>query len=138
MAPCFRILSMAALPTSHAVVADVTMAPSSNPTDDPATMNYWIVDRHLDNGNHPDENDGLLYEMSLDASPPPPPPQRTLAVQTQGAGTGTVTGPGISCPGDCTETYADGQQVSPDRQHRAAARASAAGAAPAPEAVPAS
>ena len=108
----FRILSMAALPTSHAVVADVTMAPSSNPNDDPATMNYWIVDRHLDNGNHPDENDGLLYEMSLDALPPPPPPQRTLAVQTQGAGTGTVTGPGIECPGDCTETYANGQQVS--------------------------
>ena len=107
----FRVLSMAALPTSHAVVADVTMAPSSNPNDDPATMNYWIVDRHLDNGNHPDENDGLLYEMSLDASPPPPPPQRTLTVQTQGAGTGTVTGPGISCPGDCTEAYTDGEQV---------------------------
>jgi RTX calcium-binding nonapeptide repeat (4 copies) len=66
----FRVLSMAALPTSHAVVADVTMAPSSNPTDDPATMNYWVVDRHLDNGNHPDENDGLLYEMHLESVPP--------------------------------------------------------------------
>jgi hypothetical protein len=65
-----RILSMAALPTSHAVVADVTMAPSSNPTDSPATMNYWIVDRHLDNGNHPEENDGLLYEMHLESVPP--------------------------------------------------------------------
>ena len=41
----------------------------------------------------------------------PPPPPRTLTVQTQGTGTGTVTGPGINCPGDCTETYADGQQV---------------------------
>jgi hypothetical protein len=38
-------------------------------------------------------------------------PQRTLTVGLQGLGTGTVTGPGISCPGDCTETYNDGQQV---------------------------
>ncbi len=45
----FRVLSMAAIPTSHAVVADVTMAPTSNPNDGPAPMNYWIVDRHLDN-----------------------------------------------------------------------------------------
>ena len=65
----FRVLSMAAIPTSRAVVADVTMAPSSNPNDDPATMNYWIVDRHLDNSKFPDENDGLLYEMKV------PPPQ---------------------------------------------------------------
>ena len=65
-----RILSMAALPTSHAVVADVTMAPSSDPTDSPAAMNYWVVDRHLDNGAFPDENDGLLYEMHLETVPP--------------------------------------------------------------------
>jgi hypothetical protein len=61
---------MAALPTSRAVVADVTMAPSSNPNDSPATMNYWVVDRHLDNGQFPDENDGLLYEMHLESVPP--------------------------------------------------------------------
>ncbi len=66
----FRVLSMAAIPTSRAVVADVTMAPSSNPNDDPATMNYWIVDRHLDNNAFPDENDGLLYEMHLESVPP--------------------------------------------------------------------
>jgi DNA-binding beta-propeller fold protein YncE len=59
----FRILSMAALPTSHAVVADVTMAPTSDPLDGPGKLSYWVVDRHLDNGNHPDENDGLIYEM---------------------------------------------------------------------------
>jgi hypothetical protein len=28
-------------------------------------MDYWIVDRHVDNKNHPNENDGLLYEMSV-------------------------------------------------------------------------
>ncbi len=50
--------------------------------------------------------------MSLPVPPPPPLPQRTLTVQVQGAGTGTVTGPGIACPGDCTETYNQGQQVS--------------------------
>ena len=65
-----RVLSMAAIPTSRAVVADVTMAPTSNPSDSPAAMNYWIVDRHLDNGAFPDENDGLLYEMHLESVPP--------------------------------------------------------------------
>ena len=37
-----------------------------------------------------------------------------------GTGTGTITGTGISCPGDCTETYADGTAVTltanPDRR----------------------
>jgi hypothetical protein len=107
-----RTLSLSAIPTSNSVVADVTIAPTSDPNDDPSAMNYWIVDRHVDNNARtPPPNDGLLYEMSLGAPPPPPPPPRTLTVQTQGDGTGTVTGPGISCPGDCTETYADGQQV---------------------------
>ena len=42
-----------------------------------------------------------------------PPPQRTLTVTPPtGTGTGTITGPGINCPGDCTETYADGTPVS--------------------------
>ena len=42
---------------------------------------------------------------------PPAGTQRTLTVTTAGTGTGTVTGPGINCPGDCTETYADGTPV---------------------------
>lgn len=35
----------------------------------------------------------------------------TLTVTKAGSAPGTVTGPGISCPGDCTETYAFGTQV---------------------------
>ena len=38
-------------------------------------------------------------------------PLRTLAVTGVGGGDGIVTGPGIECPADCVETYADGEQV---------------------------
>jgi YVTN family beta-propeller protein len=37
------------------------------------------------------------------------PPSRTLSIAV--SGNGTVFGPGIDCPGDCTETYADGTAV---------------------------
>ena len=69
-----RTLDLAAIPTSRQLVAGVTMAPSSDPTDSPSAMNYWIVDRHVDNKQDPNENDGLLYEMTLGESGPPPPP----------------------------------------------------------------
>ena len=39
-------------------------------------------------------------------------PTRTLTVTTGGDGTGAVTGPGIACPGDCTEDFALGTVVS--------------------------
>jgi hypothetical protein len=38
-------------------------------------------------------------------------PQHTLTVELQGTGSGTVTGPGISCPGDCSETYTEGHEL---------------------------
>ncbi len=44
-----RTLDLSAIPTSDSLVAGVTMAPSSNPNDSPSAMNYWIVDRHVDN-----------------------------------------------------------------------------------------
>jgi hypothetical protein len=60
-----RQLNLAAIPTHNSIVADVTIAPSSNRNDRPSRKNYWIVDRHRDNKGNPLENDGLLYEMSL-------------------------------------------------------------------------
>jgi PKD repeat protein len=41
----------------------------------------------------------------------PPAPTFPLTVTLAGAGTGTVTGPGINCPGDCTESYPAGTPV---------------------------
>jgi hypothetical protein len=37
--------------------------------------------------------------------------QRTLRVSTSGSGSGTVSGPGISCPGDCSQTYKAGTSI---------------------------
>jgi hypothetical protein len=59
----FRTLRLTAITTSRSLVADVTMAPTSNPNDSPSAKDYWIVDRHVDNNANPNENDGLLYEM---------------------------------------------------------------------------
>jgi Divergent InlB B-repeat domain len=36
------------------------------------------------------------------------PPQQTLTVTLSGTGTGSVSGPGIVCPDDCSETYDQG------------------------------
>jgi hypothetical protein len=66
-----RTFSLSEIMTTKSHIAGVTMAPSSNPNDSPAAMNYWIVDRHVDNKEDPNENDGLLYEVSVDAPPPP-------------------------------------------------------------------
>jgi uncharacterized delta-60 repeat protein len=41
----------------------------------------------------------------------PVPPTRNLAISVSGSGSGSVTGPGINCPSDCTESYAQGIPV---------------------------
>ena len=41
----------------------------------------------------------------------PVPPSQALSVSVGGPGVGDITGPGISCPGDCTESYAQGTPV---------------------------
>jgi hypothetical protein len=60
-----RKLKLSAIPVDRTLVADVTMAPTSSRTDRPSHMDYWIVDRHIDNKGHPNENDGLIYEMTV-------------------------------------------------------------------------
>jgi hypothetical protein len=42
-------------------VSGLTVAPASNGT---GQLNYWIVDRGVDNGANPNENDGKLYEVA--------------------------------------------------------------------------
>jgi uncharacterized protein (DUF2147 family) len=64
---------------------------------------------------------GRVYVADTSAQPDPSNPSnqriqkfadpRTLTVTLGGSGTGSVTGPGISCPGDCTETFPDGASV---------------------------
>ncbi len=41
--------------------ADITLAPA---TDDPTRTDMYVVTRGIDNDAHPDENDGVMYEIS--------------------------------------------------------------------------
>lgn len=86
-----RTLSLprSVIPTTSTIFSSVTMAPSSDPTDSPAVMNYWVADRHVDNGPDPNENDGLIYELSVSQPPPNAPPSITL---TNPADSATVSG----------------------------------------------
>ncbi|MFA9432480.1 putative Ig domain-containing protein [Egicoccus sp. AB-alg2] len=46
-------------------LSGLTMAPATNAA---GRMNYWIVDRAVDNGADPNENDGKLFEITLGAT----------------------------------------------------------------------
>jgi hypothetical protein len=74
-----RIIRLTAIPTQNTIFADLVLAPSSDPNDHPSKSNLWIVDRHVDNGTDPNENDGLLYEISLPDDAPSPPPDTVVA-----------------------------------------------------------
>ena len=50
------------------------------------------------------------FELTTTAGSGPPPRTLTVTPPT-GTGSGTITGTGINCPGDCSETYADGTAV---------------------------
>ena len=75
--------------------ADLTFAPSSNTTDDPQLLNIYLVDRRLDNNNNPHENDGKMYEISLNYSQMPTPtnpPPSVGGKQGDANGDGLVDG----------------------------------------------
>jgi len=91
-----RTIALAAITTVKPLIADVALAPSSDPSDHPSQMNFWIVDRHVDNNTDPSENDGLLYEVSVPSGTTPPPDTTppTVAVSAPSSGAtvlGTVT-----------------------------------------------
>ncbi len=90
-----RILDLTGIPTSNKLLADIEMAPTSSTSDSSSAMDYWVVDRHVDNGSDPNENDGLLYELSLGGSTPPPanaPPTANVTAPAEGSFVaGTVT-----------------------------------------------
>jgi Bacterial Ig domain/Chitobiase/beta-hexosaminidase C-terminal domain len=81
--------------------ASVTLAPSSDPRDDPAMMSYWVVDRQADNVTDPTESDGLLYELSVPGEPHVGP---TAALMSPAAGA-TVSG---AVPVEATVAALDG------------------------------
>ena len=62
--------------------SDLVFAPSSNPEDNPSSINLYITDRGVDNNADPNENDGKLYEISfpLTNSPSQPPPSLTPTI----------------------------------------------------------
>jgi hypothetical protein len=51
--------------------AGVEVAPSSA---DPSAMSVWVTDRGIDNNDNSSENDGKIYELTMDEVIPPPPP----------------------------------------------------------------
>jgi hypothetical protein len=63
-----RIIDCHSVPETNRAYADVTMAPTSDPNDPPGRLAYWMVDRGLDNGGDPNENDGKLYEITAPPS----------------------------------------------------------------------
>jgi hypothetical protein len=82
-----RIIDCRGIPAGNRSYAGVTMAPTSDPNDHPSRLNYWIVDRQVDNGTDPNENDGKLYEVSAPSADAPP--GVTVTAPSEGA---TVSG----------------------------------------------
>ncbi len=60
-----RIISLSTLPFANLWLSSVTVAPTSNPSDNPGAMSYWVSDRHVDNNTNPNENDGRIYEVTV-------------------------------------------------------------------------
>jgi hypothetical protein len=59
--------------TGMRMLSGMTLAPAS---DDSGRINVWTVDRAVDNGADPNENDGKLFELSIPRDGDPPPANR--------------------------------------------------------------
>ncbi len=55
--------------------------------------------------------DGCPLPVDPETGPGPAPIRWTLDVTAAGNGTGSITGSGIDCPGDCTQSYVSGTSV---------------------------
>lgn len=82
--------------------AGVGIGPASK---SPAGMSVYIVDRGIDNGQDPNENDGKLYEVTLGGAPPSP--TGNPLYLSHAANTSTVFS-GLSQTGDEDILYFDG------------------------------
>jgi hypothetical protein len=67
-------VSITNLAFPHDNPGGLELAPSSSTLDDAGVLSAWIVERGEDNNNDPDENDGKIYEVRIQAGGPPPPP----------------------------------------------------------------
>ena len=102
--------------------AGIAVAPGSA---DPDVRHYYVVARGIDNDNHPDENDGMLYELAATLPPVGPEtnespvvsagPDLTVTLPATGSVSanldGTVTDDGRPIPpGATTATWSEGQR----------------------------
>ncbi|MDO8424028.1 MAG: hypothetical protein Q7S54_00265 [bacterium] len=54
------------------------------------------------------DDGSCTYGSGEPPPPPPPPPPGNYTLTTSVTGSGVITGLGINCPGDCSETYTSG------------------------------
>jgi hypothetical protein len=76
-----RTISLSGI-TGLKYISGLEVAPS---TVSPGSMNFYVVDRAVDNGNDPNENDGRLFEVTAPDIGGPPPPLAPVAVDDSSA-----------------------------------------------------
>ncbi len=84
-----RRLDMRSIAGADVKLAGITLAPSSSPNDSSSTRSYFLVDRRVDNGIDPGENDGRLYEVATRSVTADPPPSVSVTAPVAGS---TVAG----------------------------------------------